>query len=171
MATAIRYGGFQPFRGDDSVDIVQRPKTAAVIYKGDVVYGDSDGKVLSVTDDAASTHAQAKAIVGIAMEYASATATTVPVALIKKDDLFICQTDGALATTNLNNNADMLVGTGSGKLSGHALDGSSAATTTLLTLKIMGFLDGPDSTAATAYQYVIVRFNLYVGDTTGTTGI
>lgn len=171
MATAQRYGGFRPFAGDDSGDNRRLDKTAAIIYKGDIVYADSDGKVLSITDASGSTLAQAKAVVGVALEYAAAAASDVLVHLIKKDELFIAQCDSALSTTSRWLNADISEAAGSGTLSGHCIDGSTAATTTLLPLKIIDFVEGIDSSLGTAYQYALVRFNVYVGDVAGTTGI
>lgn len=170
MATASRYGGFIPLEAK-SENVKSLTKTAAAIYKGDVLYADSDGKVLSVTDDAASTHAQAKLIKAVALEPAAAAATTVLAYLVGKDEQFVVQVDEALATTNIGNNADIVEGTGSNGLSGHKLDASTAATTQALTLKIIDFILGPDSLAATAYQYAVVKFNLFIGDQTGTAGV
>ena len=86
------------------------------------------------------------------------------------DDPFVVfqmQADEALNTTDRGLNASIVVTAGSSTIgkSKSALDGSTPATTNTLPLRIIDFVDGPNSlppkgtTASDTYPDVIVKFN------------
>ena len=99
---------------------------------------------------------------------ASTTATDAMAYVI--DDphvVFQMQSDEALNTTDRGLNASVVQTAGSTSIgkSKNALDGSTPATTNTLPLRIIDFVDGPDSlppkatTDSDAYPDVIVKFN------------
>ena len=99
---------------------------------------------------------------------ASTTATDAMAYVI--DDphvVFQMQSDEALNTTDRGLNASVVQTAGSTSIgkSKNALDGSTPATTNTLPLRIIDFVDGPNSlppkatTASDAYPDVIVKFN------------
>ena len=86
------------------------------------------------------------------------------------DDPFVVfqmQADEAMNTTDRGLNAAVVVTAGSSTIgkSKNALDGSTPATTNTLPLRIIDFVDGPNSlppkgtTASDTYPDVIVKFN------------
>ena len=72
------------------------------------------------------------------------------------------QGDATLAQTALGNNASVVQTAGSTSIgrSRNAFDSSSIATTATLPLKLIEFVDGPDSSIGDAYTDVIVMFNV-----------
>jgi|TARA_R110000803_G_scaffold27716_2_gene64595 hypothetical protein len=72
------------------------------------------------------------------------------------------QGDATLAQTALGNNASVVQTAGSSSIgrSRNAFDSSSIATTATLPLKLIEFVDGPDSSIGDAYTDVIVMFNV-----------
>ena len=72
------------------------------------------------------------------------------------------QGDATLARTALGNNASVVQTAGSTSIgrSRNAFDSSSIATTATLPLKLIEFVDGPDSSIGDAYTDVIVMFNV-----------
>lgn len=175
--TVSRYGGFVPFKFDEKyVEEFTVAASNQVIGVGDALYSDSDGKVSVITDWDASTYAQAKALVGIALEpKADSAAGTISVYKAMPGSEFIIQTDEALAVTNTFNTIDFLDGgTGttsqtSGGLSGMKADASSVGTTQVFPAMITGFIEGPESESATAYQKIKVTFG--IGRFIGATGL
>ena len=86
------------------------------------------------------------------------------------DDPFVVfqmQADEAVNTTDRGLNCDVIQTAGSTSIgkSKNAIDGDSCATTNTLPLRILDFVDGPNSlppkgtTASDAYPEVIVKFN------------
>lgn len=89
------------------------------------------------------------------------------------DQLFVVQADGSLGQTALGCNAS-LIQTRAGvndpnRISGVGLQASSIATTNTLPLRIVGFVDGPDSAIGDSFTDVIVRINTHF-HRTGNTG-
>tara|TARA_R100000908_G_C3753396_1_gene147787 strand:- start:183 stop:761 length:579 start_codon:yes stop_codon:yes gene_type:complete len=72
------------------------------------------------------------------------------------------QSDATLAQTNLGNNFAVVQTAGSTTIgrSKNAVDGSTAATTNTLPLRVIDFVDGPTSTIGDAFTDVIVKFNV-----------
>ena len=75
--------------------------------------------------------------------------------------LFRMQSDETLAQTTLGNNAAVVQPAGSTSVgaSKNALDGSTVATTNTLPVRIVDFVDGPDSTVGDTYTDVVCKFN------------
>ena len=71
------------------------------------------------------------------------------------------QGDASLAQTTLGNNVAVVQTAGSTTIgrSKNAVDSSTAATTNTLPLRIMEFVDGPDSSVGDSFTDVIVKFN------------
>ena len=71
------------------------------------------------------------------------------------------QSDEAIAQTGLGNNVAVVQTAGSTSIgrSKNAVDGSSIATTNTLPLRIIDFVDGPNSAVGDAFTDVIVKFN------------
>lgn len=87
------------------------------------------------------------------------------------DVLFKMQADGACGQNYLNANAAVVQTAGSTSIgrSKNALDQSTAAATGSLPLRIVDFVDGPDSAVGDTYTDVICKFNAghVYGTTTG----
>ena len=75
--------------------------------------------------------------------------------------VFQMQADDTLAQTALGNNAAVVQTAGSTSIgnSKNALDASTIATTNTLPVRILGFVDGPDSAVGDAYTDVLCKFN------------
>lgn len=80
---------------------------------------------------------------------------------------------GALAITNVGQNADVVVGSGSATTgqSGMELDSSTANTTSTLVLRILGFVQRPDNEVGVANAKMLVGFNVHQYNSVGTTGV
>ena len=86
--------------------------------------------------------------------------------------LFQMQGDGAITQAMLGSNFSIVVTAGSTTIgrSKNAVDQSTSATTNTLPLRIIDFVDGPDSAVGDAYTDVIMKFNAghqYVNTTGG----
>jgi hypothetical protein len=90
------------------------------------------------------------------------------------DDPFVelMQSDQSIAQTGLGNNAAVVQTAGSTSIgrSKNAVDGSTIATTNTLPVKIIEFVDGPDSSVGDSFTDVIVIFNAG-HQLTNTTGV
>ena len=77
------------------------------------------------------------------------------------DCVFRMQSDEALAQTTLGNNVGVIQTAGSTSIgrSKNAVDGSTAATTNTLPLRILEFVDGPDSEVGDAFTDVLLTYN------------
>lgn len=75
--------------------------------------------------------------------------------------VFQMQADDTLAQTALGNNAAVVQTAGSTSIgnSKNALDADSIDTTNTLPVRILGFVDGPDSAVGDAYTDVLCKFN------------
>lgn len=106
------------------------------------------------------------------------TASTLRYVYVADDpDLVMeCQEDavgGALAITNVGQNADIVVAAGSTTTgqSGMELDSSTANTTSTLVLRILGFMQRPDNEVGVANAKMKVAFNVHQYGSVGTTGV
>jgi len=82
--------------------------------------------------------------------------------------VFQAQGDASLAQTALGNNVAVVQTAGSTSIghSKNAIDASTIATTKTLPVRIIGFVDGPNSSAGDTYTDVLCKFNSG-GDATG----
>ena len=89
------------------------------------------------------------------------------------DAVFRMQGDGSLAQTTLGNNVAIIQTSGSTTIgrSKNAVDASTAATTDTLPLRILEFMDGPDSTVGDAYTDVLLTYNFGMHQYRNATGI
>ena len=89
------------------------------------------------------------------------------------DAVFRMQGDGSLAQTTLGNNIAIIQTSGSTTIgrSKNAVDASTAATTDTLPLRILEFMDGPDSTLGDAYTDVLLTYNFGMHQYRNATGI
>ena len=77
------------------------------------------------------------------------------------DAVFRMQGNGALAQTTLGNNIAIVQTSGSTTIgrSKNSVNASTAATTNTLPLRILEFMDGPDSTVGDVYTDVLLTYN------------
>ena len=94
--------------------------------------------------------------------YPASTVASDIMALVCDDPklLFLMQGDEAIAQTGLGNNVSAVSTAGSTSIgrSKNALDGGSIATTNSLPLRIVDFVDGPNSTVGDAFTDCIVTY-------------
>lgn len=89
------------------------------------------------------------------------------------DAVFRMQGDGALAQTTLGNNIAIIQTSGSTTIgrSKNAVNAGTAATTNTLPLRILEFMDGPDSVVGDAYTDVLLTYNFGMHQYRNATGI
>ena len=89
------------------------------------------------------------------------------------DAVFRMQGDGSLAQTTLGNNIAIIQSSGSTTIgrSKNAVNAGTAATTDTLPLRILEFMDGPDSTVGDAYTDVLLTYNFGMHQYRNATGI
>ena len=89
------------------------------------------------------------------------------------DAVFRMQGDGALAQTTLGNNIAIIQTSGSTTIgrSKNAVNAGTAATTDTLPLRILEFMDGPDSVVGDAYTDVLLTYNFGMHQYRNATGI
>jgi len=96
--------------------------------------------------------------------FPASTAASDIVAYVVDDPnvLMRMQSDEAIAQTGLGNNVAIVQTAGSTSIgrSKNAVDGSSIDTTNTLPLRIIDFVDGPNSAVGDTYTDVIVKFNV-----------
>jgi hypothetical protein len=99
-------------------------------------------------------------LLGVALSYASAAGQEVLVA-DDPDQMFVVQSDAALAATDVGINAPLTLGTPSTtyKRSGCELDGANAAADAALDVKILGISPEPGNEAGAVNVDVIVKIN------------
>jgi hypothetical protein len=92
--------------------------------------------------------------------------------LIDPDALFKMQGDEAIAQTALGANFSVIQTAGSTTIgrSKNAVDGSTVATTNTFPVRLVDFVDGPNSSVGDTYTDVVLRFNAG-HQLTNTTGI
>ena len=89
------------------------------------------------------------------------------------DAVFRMQGDGSLAQTTLGNNIAIIQTSGSTTIgrSKNAVNAGTAATTNTLPLRILEFMDGPDSTVGDAYTDVLLTYNFGMHQYRNATGV
>ena len=96
--------------------------------------------------------------------FPASTAADDIVAYVASDPFLVMQmqSDEALTQDDLGKNVGIVQTAGSTTIgtSKNAVDGSSAATTNTLPLKIVDFVDGPDSAIGDSFTDVLVMFNV-----------
>jgi hypothetical protein len=100
---------------------------------------------------------------------ASTSATDIMAYVVDDPDIvFQAQGDATLAQTALGNNVAVVQTAGSTSIgtSKNAIDSSTIATTKTLPVRILGFVDGPNSTVGDSFTDVLCKFNSG-GDATG----
>ena len=77
------------------------------------------------------------------------------------DAVFRMKANGALAQTTLGNNIAIVqtAGTAQAGRSKNSVNASTAATTNTLPLRILEFMDGPNSTVGDAFTNVLLTYN------------
>jgi hypothetical protein len=100
---------------------------------------------------------------------ASTSATDIMAYVVDDPDIvFQAQGDATLAQTALGNNVAVVQTAGSTSIgtSKNAIDSDTIATTKTLPVRILGFVDGPNSSVGDTYTDVLCKFNSG-GDATG----
>jgi hypothetical protein len=96
--------------------------------------------------------------------FPASTAADDIVAYVASDPFLVMQmqSDESLSQDDLGKNVAVVQTAGSTSIgtSKNAVDGSTAATTNTLPLKIIDFVDGPDSAIGDSYTDVLVMFNV-----------
>lgn len=141
------------------------PKTAAAIYEGDAVMQDATGAVKVAT--------AAVALMGVAAEYRAASAADIAI-IDDPEATFSIQASANLAAADILLNADIVANAADSTLlqSKHALDSESLDTTATLQLKVLGFVQDIENSAAGSYARVEVKINNHIQKGgTGTAGI
>lgn len=96
--------------------------------------------------------------------FPASTAADDIVAYVASDPFLVMQmqSDESLSQDDLGKNVAVVQTAGSTSIgtSKNAIDGSTAATTATLPLKIIDFVDGPDSAIGDSYTDVLVMFNV-----------
>ena len=89
------------------------------------------------------------------------------------DAVFRMQADGSLAQTTLGNNIAIVQNSGSTDIgrSKNAVNAGTAATTNTLPLRILEFMDGPDSSVGDAYTDVLLTYNWGMHQYRNATGV
>ena len=107
--------------------------------------------------------------------YPASTAADDIVAYVLDDPdcVFKMQADGSLAQTALGNNIGIVQTAGSTTIgrSKNAADASTAATTNTLPLRIIEFVDGPDSAVGDAFTDILLTYNSGMHQYRNATGI
>ena len=181
--TAAPYGlrpvnliGGQPYAGSTRMFKINNAYAANIFY-GQPVASNGNGYIQA---DTSTTALAATGVVGIFMgctytdpnlkikvfkQYwpTGTIATDAEAYVVDDPDVVMqAQADGQVAQTALG--ANIALGTSAGSTStGNAttpLAASSVATTATLPLRIVGFVDGPDSTVNDAYTDVLVKWNM-----------
>tara|TARA_S200002703_G_scaffold42819_2_gene37230 strand:+ start:8417 stop:9022 length:606 start_codon:yes stop_codon:yes gene_type:complete len=187
MATTATPHGFRPvglLGGGTWSDAIRHIKIASnygtAIFYGDVVKLVSSGTVEKDTGTTAMT--PCGIFVGVrytdpstsqltfAQHYPANTVASDIMAYVCDDPnvVFQAQADEAIAQTGLGNNVAVVQTAGSTAIgtSKNAIDGGSIAVTKTLPVRIIDFVDGPNSSVGDAFTDVICKFNSG-GDATG----
>ncbi len=140
------------------------PKTATALYTGDALMQDATGAVKVATAGAA--------LIGVAAEYQSASATSIAVV----DDpaaVFSIQASADLAAADIFLNADIVATAADTTLnrSKHALDSASLNTTATLQLKVLGKTTDIDNAYGSYCKTIVMINNHKLKGGTGTLGV
>ena len=187
-ATAAPYGlrpvnliGGQPYAGSTRLIKINNAYSTDIYY-GQPVTINSSGVVVAETG---TSTVASTGVVGVfvgctytdpGLKYkvfkqywpASTVATDALAYVVDDPDVVMqAQANGAIAQTDLG--ANIALGTSAGSTdTGNATTplGSSAATTATLPLRIVGFVDGPDSAIGDAYTDILVKWNMPFANST-----
>lgn len=172
----------KPYNGSSNRYYIGSGDSTA-LFKGDPVQLAGSADAMGVPDITRATAGGGNFVCGVVVGFEAdqaipnkyRLASTARYILVADDPdlMFLIQEDaigGALAATNISQNADFIAGSGStytGK-SGFLLDSSTAATTATLQCKIHRVWDAPDNVPFSAYCKYLVSFNLHqMNRTTG----
>ena len=187
MATTSAPYGFRPvglLGGGSWSDAIRHIKIAnnygTAIFYGDVVKIVNTGTVEK--DTGTTTMTPCGIFVGVkytdpntnqltfSQPYPASTAADDIMAYVCDDPnvVFQAQSDQSIAQTGLGNNVAVVQTAGSTSIgtSKNAIDGSTIATTKTLPVRIIDFVDGPNSAVGDSFTDVICKFNSG-GDATG----
>lgn len=163
MANSDRPRGFEP-KGEPIR--INKYESGAEIFPGDAVHMEADGQV----DPAVA----AEAVLGVALNYASAAGKEVLVADDPQQQ-YIVQADGSDvdAQTDINLNYDIIATAGNStyKISRQELDSSTGATTATLQLKLLAIEEREDNALGAQVDCVVKINNHQLAGGTGTAGI
>ena len=181
-ATAAPYGlrpvnliGGQPYSGSTRLIKIANAYAANIFYGQPVTINSSGVVVAETGTTAVATTGVIGVFVGCTYTdpnlkykvfkqyWPTGTVATDALAYVVDDPDVVMQAQagGAIAQTDLG--ANIALGTSAGDtLSGNATTplGTSAATTVTLPLRIVGFVDAPDSVIGDAYTDVLVKWNM-----------
>jgi len=181
-STAAPYGlrpvnliGGQPYAGSTRLVKINNAYAANLFY-GQPVSINAAGVVVAETG---TSNVAATGVVGIFMGctytdpnlkyklykqyWPSGTVATDAYAYVVDDPDVVMQGQAGGAITQADLGANIALGTSSGDTSsGNSTTplGTSAATTATLPLRIVGFVDGPDSAVGDAYTDILVKWNM-----------
>ncbi len=182
-STAAPYGlrpvnliGGQPYAGSTRMFKIANAYAANIFY-GQPVASNGNGYIQA---DTSTTALPATGVVGIFMgctytdpnlkykvfkQYwpTGTVATDAEAYVVDDPDVVMqVQADEAVAITALGANIPLVASSGSTATgnSTTAADGSAVAVTATLPLRIVGFVDGPDSAAGDAYTDLLVKWNM-----------
>jgi hypothetical protein len=195
MSNVSRVNGFRPVSHlngspyNGQVNIYAIPASdGTAVFVGDMVKlsGDSDALGVPTVIQAAAGDAVLGAVVGFVPLYTNLAlagsyrlASTLRYAYVADapDLIFEAQEDavgGAMATTDVGLNVELIVGSGSTSTgqSGMQVDTSTKATTATLALKIRGFVQRPDNEVGSANAKMLVSVNKHqLNSGTGSAGV
>lgn len=149
--TAIFYGDFVKWADDNPNTTVQKDTGTTSLTPIGVFLG------CSYTDPTTKQFTQSP-------QYPASTAADDLVAYVASDPFVVMkmQSDETLGQDDLGKNCAVVQTAGSTVfgISKNSVDGSTAATTNTLPLKIIDFVDGPDSAVGDSFTDVLVMFNV-----------
>jgi len=149
--TAIFYGDFVKWADDNPNTTIQKDTGTTSLTPIGVFLG------CSYTDPTTKQFTQSP-------QYPASTAADDLVAYVASDPFVVMkmQSDETLGQDDLGKNCAVVQTAGSTVfgISKNAVDGSTAATTNTLPLKIIDFVDGPDSAIGDSFTDVLVMFNV-----------
>ena len=151
FGTAIFYGDFVKWADDNPNTTIQKDTGTATLTPIGVFLG------CAYTDPTSGQFTTNQ-------YYPASTAADDIVAYVASDPFLVMQmqSDEALDQDDLGKNVGVVQTAGSTSIgtSRNAIDGSTSATTNTLPLKIIDFVDGPDSEIGDAKTDVLVMFNV-----------
>lgn len=151
FGTAIFYGDFVKWADDNPNTTIQKDTGTTSMTPIGVFLG------CSYTDPTTGQFTQSP-------QYPASTAADDIVAYVVSDPFLVMkmQSDESLTQDDLGKNVAVVQTAGSTVfgISKNAVDGSTANTTNTLPLKIIDFVDGPDSAIGDSFTDVLVMFNV-----------
>ena len=149
--TAIFYGDFVKWADDNPNTTIQKDTGTSSLTPIGVFLG------VSYTDPVSGEFRQDN-------QYPASTAADDIIAYVASDPFLVMQmqSDESLDQDDLGKNVGVIQTAGATVfgISKNAIDGSTAATTNTLPLKIIDFVDGPDSAIGDSKTDVLVMFNV-----------